>query len=207
MYFCGMATYSSMLLENAVEALSKLPGVGRKTALRLALHLLNEEHAETEQLCDALLKMKHNIMLCERCHNISDTKVCSICANPRRDENTLCVVADMRDVLAIENTASFNGLYHVLGGVISPIEGISPSDLKIEDLVQRTRTEDIREIILALPATIEGDTTNYYIVKQLGDFKGKVSVIAKGIAVGDTLEYVDEVTLGRAMQQRREFGR
>ena len=202
-----MATYSSMLLGNAVEALSKLPGVGRKTALRLALHLLNEEHAETEQLCDALLKMKHNIMLCERCHNISDTKVCSICANPRRDENTLCVVADMRDVLAIENTASFNGLYHVLGGVISPIEGISPSDLKIEDLVQRTRTEDIREIILALPATIEGDTTNYYIVKQLGDFKGKVSVIAKGIAVGDTLEYVDEVTLGRAMQQRREFGR
>jgi recombination protein RecR len=196
-----------MLLENAVEALSKLPGVGRKTALRLALHLLNEEHAETEQLCDTLLKMKHNIMLCERCHNISDTKVCSICANPRRDENTLCVVADMRDVLAIENTASFNGLYHVLGGVISPIEGISPSDLKIEDLVQRTRTEDIREIILALPATIEGDTTNYYIVKQLGDFKGKVSVIAKGIAVGDTLEYVDEVTLGRAMQQRREFGR
>ena len=207
MYFCGMATYSSMLLENAVEALSKLPGVGRKTALRLALHLLNEEHAETEQLCDALLKMKHNIMLCERCHNISDTKVCSICANPRRDENTLCVVADMRDVLAIENTASFNGLYHVLGGVISPIEGISPSDLKIEDLVQRTKQEDIREIILALPATIEGDTTNYYIVKQLGDFKGKVSVIAKGIAVGDTLEYVDEVTLGRAMQQRREFGR
>ncbi|MBR6272089.1 MAG: recombination protein RecR [Bacteroidales bacterium] len=202
-----MATYSSMLLENAVEALSKLPGVGRKTALRLALHLLNEEPAETEQLCDALLKMKHNIMLCERCHNISDTKVCSICANPRRDENTLCVVADMRDVLAIENTASFNGLYHVLGGVISPIEGISPSDLKIEDLVQRTKTEDIREIILALPATIEGDTTNYYIVKQLGDFKGKVSVIAKGIAVGDTLEYVDEVTLGRAMQQRREFGR
>ena len=202
-----MATYSSMLLENAVEALSKLPGVGRKTALRLALHLLNEEHAETEQLCDALLKMKHNIMLCERCHNISDTKVCSICANPRRDENTLCVVADMRDVLAIENTASFNGLYHVLGGVISPIEGILPSDLKIEDLVQRTKTEDIREIILALPATIEGDTTNYYIVKQLGDFKGKVSVIAKGIAVGDTLEYVDEVTLGRAMQQRREFGR
>ena len=201
-----MATYSSILLENAVEALSKLPGVGRKTALRLALYLLNEEHAETEQLCDALLKMKHNIMLCERCHNISDTKVCSICANPRRDENALCVVADMRDVLAIENTASFNGLYHVLGGVISPIEGISPSDLKIEDLVQRTKKEDIREIILALPATIEGDTTNFYIVRQLAEFKGKISVIAKGIAVGDTLEYVDEVTLGRAMQQRREFG-
>ena len=201
-----MAEYSSILLENAVEALSKLPGVGRKTALRLALHLLNEEPSETEVLADALLKMRRNIMLCERCHNISDTKVCAICSNPRRDENTLCVVADMRDVLAIEQTASYNGLYHVLGGVISPIEGISPNDLSIADLVRRTMTEDIHEIILALPATIEGDTTNYYIVKQLKDFKGKITVIAKGIAVGDTLEYVDEVTLGRAMVQRREYG-
>ena len=201
-----MAEYSSILLENAVEALSTLPGVGKKTALRLALHLLNEEPVRTEQLADALLKMRHNIMLCERCHNISDTTVCSICANPRRDENTVCVVADMRDVLAIEHTASYNGLYHVLGGVISPIEGISPNDLSIADLVRRTMTEDIHEIILALPATIEGDTTNYYIVKQLKDFKGKITVIAKGIAVGDTLEYVDEVTLGRAMVQRREYG-
>jgi recombination protein RecR len=200
-----MSEYSSILLENAVEALSKLPGIGKKTALRLALHLLNEDTLETEQLADALLKMKHNIMLCERCHNISDTKVCAICSNPRRDENTLCVVADMRDVLAIEHTASFNGLYHVLGGVISPIEGIGPNDLRIAELIDRVQKEDIKEIILALPATIEGDTTNSYIYRQLNDFKGKVSVIAKGIAVGDTLEYVDEVTLGRSIQNRVSF--
>ncbi len=200
-----MAEYSSILLENAVEALAKLPGIGKKTALRLALHLLGEDDLQTEQLADALLKMKHNIMLCERCHNISDTPVCAICSNPRRDENTLCVVADMRDVLAIEHTASFNGLYHVLGGVISPIEGISPNDLKIAELVERVHKEDIKEIILALPATIEGDTTNFYIYRQLNDFKGKVSVIAKGIAVGDTLEYVDEVTLGRSIQNRVSF--
>lgn len=200
-----MAEYSSILLENAVESLSKLPGIGKKTALRLALHLLNSEDLETEQLADSLLKMKHNIMLCERCYNISDTKVCSICSNPRRDENTLCVVADMRDVLAIERTASYNGLYHVLGGVISPIEGISPNDLKIAQLVQRTQKEDIKEIILALPATIEGDTTNFFIFRQLKDFEGKISVISKGIAVGDALEYVDEVTLGRSIQNRIPF--
>ena len=200
-----MAEYSSILLENAVESLSKLPGIGKKTALRLALHLLNSETLETEQLADSLLKMKHNIMLCERFYNISDTKVCSICSNPRRDENTLCVVADMRDVLAIERTASYNGLYHVLGGVISPIEGISPNDLKIAQLVQRTLKEDIKEIILALPATIEGDTTNFYIFRQLKDFEGKISVISKGIAVGDALEYVDEVTLGRSIQNRIPF--
>ena len=200
-----MAEYSSILLENAVESLSKLPGIGKKTALRLALHLLNEDSMATEQLADSLLKMKHNIMLCERCYNISDTKVCSICSNPRRDENTLCVVADMRDVLAIERTASYNGLYHVLGGVISPIEGISPNDLKIAQLVQRTLKEDIKEIILALPATIEGDTTNFYIFRQLKDYEGKISVISKGIAVGDALEYVDEVTLGRSIQNRIPF--
>ena len=167
-----MAEYSSILLENAVESLSKLPGIGKKTALRLALHLLNSEDLETEQLADSLLKMKHNIMLCERCYNISDTKVCSICSNPRRDENTL---------------------------------GISPNDLKITQLVQRTQKEDIKEIILALPATIEGDTTNFYIFRQLKDFEGKISVISKGIAVGDALEYVDEVTLGRSIQNRIPF--
>lgn len=200
-----MAEYPSILLENAVEALSKLPGIGQKTALRLALHLLNEESSQTEQLADSLLKMKRNIMLCERCYNISDTKTCSICSNPRRDENTICVVADMRDVLAIERTASFNGLYHVLGGVISPIEGIGPNDLKIAQLVERVHREDIHEIIFALPATIEGDTTNFYIFRQLNDFGGKISVIAKGIAVGDALEYVDEVTLGRSIQNRTLF--
>ena len=200
-----MAEFSSILLENAVDALAKLPGIGKKTALRLALHLLNEDQLETEQLADSLLKMKRNIKLCERCYNISDTQVCAICGNPRRDENTLCVVADMRDVLAIERTASFNGLYHVLGGVISPIEGISPHDLKIAQLVQRTQNEDIKEIILALPATIEGDTTNFYIFRQLADFEGKITVISKGIAVGDALEFVDEVTLGRSIQNRIPF--
>ena len=202
-----MAEYSSILLGNAVESLSKLPGIGKKTALRLALHLLSEDAIETEQLTDSLLKMKHNIMLCERCYNISDTKICSICSSPRRDENTLCVVADMRDVLAIERTASFNGLYHVLGGVISPIEGIGPNDLKIAQLIERTHKEDIKEIILALPATIEGDTTNFYIYRQLNDFQGKISVISKGIAVGDALEYVDEVTLGRSIQNRTLFSK
>ena len=202
-----MAEYSSILLGNAVESLSKLPGIGKKTALRLALHLLSEDAIETEQLADSLLKMKHNIMLCERCYNISDTKICSICSSPRRDENTLCVVADMRDVLAIERTASFNGLYHVLGGVISPIEGIGPNDLKIAQLVERMHKEDIKEIILALPATIEGDTTNFYIYRQLNDFQGKISVISKGIAVGDALEYVDEVTLGRSIQNRTLFSK
>ena len=200
-----MAEYSSILLENAVDALAKLPGIGKKTALRLALHLLSEDGMATEQLADALLKMKRNIMLCERCYNISDSKICSICGNPHRDENTLCVVADMRDVLAIERTASFNGLYHVLGGVISPIDGIGPNDLKISELVQRTEKEDIREIILALPATIEGDTTNFYIFRQLKDFEGKISVISKGIAVGDALEFVDEITLGRSIQNRIPF--
>lgn len=201
-----MAEYSSILLENAVDALSRLPGIGKKTALRLALHLLNEDESETEMLVNSLHTMRHNIMLCERCFNISDTKVCSICSNPRRDENTLCVVSDMRDVLAIERTASYNGLYHVLGGVISPIEGVSPSDLKIEQLLSRLQKEDIKELILALPATIEGDTTNFYIYRQLRDFHGKVTVIAKGIAVGDALEYVDEVTLGRSIVNRMPFG-
>ena len=202
-----MAEYSSILLENAVEALAKLPGIGHKTALRLALHLLNEENATTEQLADAILNMRHNIKLCKHCYNISDTDVCSICGNPRRDKSTICVVADMRDVLAIERTASFNGLYHVLGGVISPIEGVSPNDLKIGKLIERINSEDIKEIILALPATIEGDTTNFYIYKQLANFKGKITAIAKGISVGDALEYVDEITLGRSIKNRTEFER
>ena len=200
-----MAEYSSILLENAVEALSKLPGVGHKTALRLALYLLNEENATTEQLADSLLNMRHNIKLCKHCYNISDTDVCAICGNPRRDKSIICVVADMRDVLAIERTASFNGVYHVLGGVISPIEGVSPNDLKISQLVERINSEDIKEIILALPATIEGDTTNFYIYKQLSGFNGKITAIAKGISVGDALEYVDEITLGRSIKNRIDF--
>lgn len=202
-----MAEYSSILLEKAVDELSKLPGVGKKTALRLALHLLGEEKVITDQLCKSLSDMRNNIVLCRRCYNISDESLCSICSNPKRNESILCVVADMRDVLAIERTCSFDGLYHVLGGIINPIEGISPNDLRINELVERVSKEDIKEIILALPATIEGDTTNYYLSRMLKDFKGSISTIAKGISVGDALEYADEVTLGRSIANRIPYNK
>ena len=200
-----MAEYSSILLEKAVEELAKLPGIGRKTALRLALHLLSEERSTTESLSQSLLNMRSNIVLCKRCYNISDSEHCSICSNPKRDNELLCVVADMRDVMAIERTGSFNGVYHVLGGVIDPINGISPNDLRIKELVERSISENFKEIILALPATIEGDTTNFYIFKMLKHFEGQVSTIAKGIAVGDALEFADEVTLGRSIKNRIPF--
>ena len=200
-----MAEYSSVLLEKAVDELAKLPGIGRKTALRLALHLLGEEKVTTENLSQSLLNMRNNIVLCKRCYNISDEENCSICSNPKRDNELLCVVADMRDVMAIERTGSFNGVYHVLGGVIDPINGISPNDLRIKELVDRSINEDIKEIILALPATIEGDTTNYYIFKMLKHFEGQITTIAKGISVGDALEFADEVTLGRSIKNRVPF--
>ena len=202
-----MAEYSSILLEKAVDELSKLPGIGRKTALRLALHLLGEEKVTTESLSQSLLNMRSNIVLCKRCYNISDEEQCSICSNPKRDNELLCVVADMRDVMAIERTGSFNGIYHVLGGVIDPINGISPNDLRIKELVDRSINESFREIILALPATIEGDTTNYYIFKMLKHFEGQITAIAKGISVGDALEFADEVTLGRSIKNRIPFNR
>lgn len=202
-----MAEFSSILLEKAVDELAKLPGVGRKTALRLALHLLNEERVATESLSQSLLNMRNNIVLCKKCYNISDNEYCSICSNIKRDNELLCVVADMRDVMAIERTGSFNGLYHVLGGVIDPINGISPNDLRINELVNRSINENLREIILALPATIEGDTTNYYIFKMLKHFEGQITTIAKGIAVGDALEFADEVTLGRSIANRMPFNR
>ena len=202
-----MAEYSSILLEKAVDELAKLPGIGRKTALRLALYLLGEEKSATESLSQSILNMRNNIVLCKRCYNISDEEQCSICSNPKRDNELLCVVADMRDVMAIERTGSFNGVYHVLGGVIDPINGISPNDLRIKELVDRSIYEHFREIILALPATIEGDTTNYYIFKMLKHFEGQVTAIAKGIAVGDALEYADEVTLGRSIMNRIPFNR
>lgn len=202
-----MAEYSSILLEKAVYELAKLPGIGRKTALRLALHLLGEEKAVTDSLSQSLLNMRNNIVLCKRCYNISDEEQCSICSNPKRDNDLLCVVADMRDVMAIERTGSYNGLYHVLGGVIDPINGISPNDLRIKELVERSINESFREIILALPATIEGDTTNYYIFKMLQHFEGQVTTIAKGISVGDALEFADEVTLGRSIKNRIPFNR
>ena len=202
-----MAEYSSILLEKAVDELAKLPGIGKKTALRLALHLLGEEKVATESLSQSLLNMRNNIVLCKRCYNISDEEHCSICSNPKRDNELLCVVADMRDVMAIERTGSFNGIYHVLGGVIDPINGISPNDLRIRELVERSINENFREIILALPATIEGDTTNFYIFKMLKHFEGQITAIAKGIAVGDALEYADEVTLGRSITNRIPFNR
>lgn len=202
-----MAEYSSILLEKAVDELAKLPGIGRKTALRLALHLLGEEKVVTDSLSQSLLNMRNNIVLCKRCYNISDEEQCSICSNPKRDNDLLCVVADMRDVMAIERTGSYNGLYHVLGGVIDPINGISPNDLRIKELVERSINESFREIILALPATIEGDTTNYYIFKMLQHFEGQVTTIAKGISVGDALEFADEVTLGRSIKNRIPFNR
>lgn len=200
-----MAEYSSILLEKAVDELSKLPGIGKKTALRLALHLLGEEKVTTESLAQSLLSMRNNIVLCKRCYNISDEEHCSICSNPKRDNELLCVVADMRDVMAIERTGSFNGIYHVLGGVIDPINGISHNDLRIKELVDRSINENFKEIILALPATIEGDTTNYYIFKMLKHFEGQITAIAKGISVGDALEFADEVTLGRSIKNRIPF--
>lgn len=200
-----MNNFSSKLVENVVNELSKLPGVGRKTALRLALHLLNEEKSEVELLANGLLKMKEEVIFCKICHNISDVEICNICSNPRRDASLICVVEDIRDVMAIENTSQFNGLYHVLGGIISPMDGVGPNDIKIKELVGRIKNGGINEIILALSATIEGDTTNFYIFRQLKDFEVSVSAIARGVAVGDELEYADEVTLGRSILNRLPY--
>jgi len=197
--------FSSKLVENVVNEFSKLPGIGHKTALRLALHLLNEEKSEVELLANGLLKMKEEVIFCKVCHNISDVEICNICANPRRDGTLICVVEDIRDVMAIENTSQFNGLYHVLGGIISPMDGVGPNDIKIKELVGRIKNGGIHEIILALSATIEGDTTNFYIFKQLKDYDVSVSAIARGVAVGDELEYADEVTLGRSIINRLPY--
>ncbi len=200
-----MTEYSSILLENAVNELSRLPGIGKKTALRLSLHLLREDKSRTEALSRSLSLLREKIVFCKKCHNISDSDLCAICSNTRRDENLLCVVEDMRDVMAIERTSSFNGLYHVLGGVINPVEGISPSDLKITSLIDRMKNEDIKEVILALPATIEGDTTSYYIYRLIKSENLKITTIAKGVAIGDALEFADEVTLGRSIMNRTPF--
>ena len=200
-----VSEFSSVLLENAVNELSRLPGIGKKTALRLALHLLREDKARTETLAGSITRLRNQIHFCNKCHNISDKELCNICLNPRRDENTLCVVEDMRDVMAIERTATFNGLYHVLGGVLNPVEGIGPNQLTIDSLCKRVQSEPIKEIILALQATIEGDTTGYYIFKRLKDSSLKVTTIAKGVSIGDALEYADEITLGRSILNRVPF--
>lgn len=197
--------YSSALLEKAVGEFAKLPGVGRKTALRLVLFMLRRSDEEVDQFVESVSKMKHEVKYCRVCHNISDTDVCPICSDARRDASTICVVENVQDVLAVENTQQFHGLYHVLGGIISPMDGIGPSDIEIDSLVKRVAEGGIKEVIFALSSTMEGDTTNFYISRKLADYPVQLSVIARGISVGDELEYTDEVTLGRSIINRTPF--
>lgn len=197
--------YPSQLLEKAVQEFSKLPGIGRKTALRLVLWMLRQEDGDVTQFTSAINELKSGVKYCKVCHNISDTDICPICADQRRDQTKVCVVENIQDVMAIENTQQFNGLYHVLGGVISPMDGMGPADIEIDSLIQRVGEGTVQEVILALSPTMEGDTTNFYIYRKLAPTGVKVSVIARGIAVGNELEYADEVTLGRSITNRTLF--
>jgi recombination protein RecR len=200
-----MNTYSSKLLEQCVNELSRLPGIGRKTALRLALHMLRQEESTVNDLTGAISEMKTKINYCRICNNLSDGETCQICANNKRDKGIVCVVSDIRDILAIENTSQYTGVYHVLDGIISPIDGVGPGDLNIDALISRVAEGNIREVIFALSGTIEGDTTSYYIFKKLREYDISVSTIARGISVGDELEYADEVTLGRSIMNRMPY--
>ncbi len=200
-----MSEYPSILLENAVNQFSSLPGLGRKTALRLVLHLLRQPQSDVEAFADSLTRLKHEVHYCRICHNISDTEVCPICQSTRRDRQTVCVVENIQDVMSVEKTGQYNGLYHVLGGIISPMDGIGPKDIEIDSLVARIVPERIKEVILALPTTMEGDTTNFYIYRRLAPTGVKVSQIARGMAIGNELEYTDEITLGRSILNRTEF--
>ena len=197
--------YPSQLLEKAVAEFAKLPGIGRKTALRLVLHMLRQEQQDVESFTSAINRLKQEVKYCRICHNVSDTDVCPICADPKRDDSTVCVVENIQDVMAIENTQQYHGLYHVLGGIISPMDGIGPGDIEIDSLVERVFAGGINEVILALSSTMEGDTTNFYIFRKLADADVKISVIARGISVGDEIEYTDEVTLGRSILNRTLF--
>ena len=197
-----MTRYPSALLDKAVGEMAKLPGIGRKTALRLVLHLLRQDETQTDSLAQALMEARHEIKRCLCCHNISDDELCPICSNPQRDKKMICVVENVQDVMAVEATQQFKGLYHVLGGVISPMDGIGPNDLEIDSLVERVGEGGIDEVILALASTMEGDTTNFYITRRLAPMGVKVSMIARGISVGDELEYTDELTLGRSIVNR-----
>ncbi len=197
--------YSSKWLEKAVDQLSLLPGIGRKTALRLALYILRRPETFAHQLGSAIADLRDNIIYCRKCHNISDTDLCPICSNPQRDTSVVCVVESIRDVMAIERTAQYKGLYHVLGGIISPIDGITPNDLEITSLINRVSEENIKEVILAVSPTMEGDTTNFYIYRRLAAFDVKVSLLSRGVAMGDELEYTDDVTLARAIRDRSDF--
>ncbi|SDW68708.1 DNA replication and repair protein RecR [Flavobacterium degerlachei] len=197
--------FSSKLIEKAVNEIAQLPGIGKRSALRLVLHLLKQPKEQTGFLAQALVNMREDIKYCENCHNISDSAVCEICANTNRNHQLVCVVEDIRDVMAIENTGQYRGVYHVLGGKISPIDGVGPSQLKISTLVEKVKSGSVNEVIFALSSTMEGDTTNFYIYKQIADADIVISTIARGIAVGDELEYADEVTLGRSILQRVPF--
>ncbi|MBR1808101.1 MAG: recombination protein RecR [Paludibacteraceae bacterium] len=200
-----MSDYPSILLENAVNQFSSLPGLGRKTALRLVLHLLRQPENDVEAFADALTRLKKEVHYCRICHNISDTEVCPICQSTRRDRQTVCVVENIQDVMSVEKTGQYSGLYHVLGGIISPMDGIGPKDIEIDSLVARIEPEQIKEVILALPTTMEGDTTNFYIYRRLAPTGVRVSQIARGMAIGNELEYTDEITLGRSILNRVEF--
>ena len=197
--------FSSKLLQSAVDEVAQLPGIGRRTALRLVLHLMRQPESQTLHLTEALQKMRQNINFCNNCHNISDSELCEICVNTNRNQELVCAVEDIRDVMAIESTASYRGVYHVLGGKISPMDGVGPHDLKINSLIEKVRSGTIKELIFALSSTMEGDTTNFYIFKQIQDTEVVISTIARGISVGDELEYADEVTLGRSITNRIPF--
>lgn len=197
--------FPSKLLENAVEEFAKLPGIGKKTALRLVLYLLKQTQSEVDEFGKAIIDLRKDVKHCNVCHNISDTETCNICASPSRSESVICVVESIREVLSIENTHQFNGRYHVLGGVISPMDGVGPANLEINSLIERVKTGEVIEVILALSTTMEGDTTNFYIYKKLKDFEGKISTIARGVSVGGELEYTDELTLGRSIRNRVNY--
>jgi len=197
--------FSSKLLQSAVDEVAQLPGIGRRTALRLVLHLMRQPESQTLHLTEALQQIRQNINFCKNCHNISDSDLCEICSNSNRNQDVICVVEDIRDVMAIESTASYRGVYHVLGGKISPMDGVGPHDLKINSLIEKVRSGHTKELIFALSSTMEGDTTNFYIFKQIQDMEVVISTIARGISVGDELEYADEVTLGRSITNRIPF--
>lgn len=198
--------YPSVLLENAVNELASLPGVGRKTALRLALHILRRNEEYIDNFASALVTLRHNVKYCKVCHNICDDDICSICSNPSRDHSMVCVVENVKEVMAIENTGQFKGVYHVLGGIISPMDGIGPSDLNIDSLIERVATGEVKEVLLALSTTMEGDTTNFFIYRKLSAYDVRVTVIARGVSIGDEIEYADEITLGRSIVNRVNFG-
>ena len=200
-----MEVFSSKLLQAAVDEFTRLPGIGKKTALRLVLHLLRQESSAVEAFSESIRKLRNEVIYCKKCKNISDKDFCSICSSTSRDSSLLCVVEDIRDIIAIENTGQFTGLYHVLGGIISPMEGIGPGDLNIDSLLERAKSNEIKEIVFALSTTMEGDTTNYYLFKKLSHLNIKLTVIARGISIGDELEYADEITLGRSIINRTPY--